>query len=186
MKYFAIINDEQIGPLTLEEMPAAGVEPTTYVWCKDMPDWKQAREVGDICRYYRQRIYDLAHSSKSPAVALLQKEEEKKDEYSQVPLRFRRQIIKADPKDVDLESFSDRPDYSREPSRWWPFPMILSLLFFPPLGLLAIVQARKSRKAWQEGHAEEAYEYARRGKMAAGMSISFGLIMIAVVISMVV
>lgn len=181
MKYFAIINDKQVGPFSLEEMPAAGITPDTYVWCKDMDDWKQAREVADICRFYRNRLFDQAHPSlveKIP-VAVPAEGESWEDPYANVPLKFRRQIQKADPKDVDLESFSAKPDYSREPDTWWPFPMILSLIFFLPLGLLAISQMRKSQKAWKEGHAEDAHEFARRGKMAAGLSFSLGLILIA-------
>ena len=181
MKYFAIINDKQVGPLSLDEMPGAGVTPETYVWCKEMDDWKQAREVADICRFYRNRLFEQAHPS------LVEKKPEPtsaevgdgEDPYADVPLKFRRQIMKANPEDVDLDSFSAKPDYSQEPDTWWPFPMVFSLLFFLPLGLIAITQARKSQKAWKEGHAEDAHEYARKGKMVAGLSFSLGLILMA-------
>lgn len=174
-----MIDGKQAGPFRLDEMPAAGITPDTYVWCKDMDDWKQAREVGDICRFFRNRLYDNAHPSSAPAVVAAPEAADDAAMLDNVPLRFRRMIEKADPDDVDLASFSEKPDLSHEPTTWWPFPMLLSLVFFFPLGILAISQARKSKKAWKEGKAADAYEYARRGKMAAGMSFSFGLIVIA-------
>lgn len=185
MKYFAIIDDEQRGPFELGQLAEAGVTPDTYVWCKDMPDWAQAREVADICRHFRNRIFDINH----PALAGGAGKEEKKNDTQEkpgreedlgnVPMRFRYPISKADPEDVDFGSFNAQPDLSQPPRTWYPFPMVLSVLFFFPLGLLAISQARKSRKAWKEGKAAEAYEFARRGKMAAGMGFSFGLILVA-------
>lgn len=184
-----MIDGRQTGPFKLEELPQAGLTPESYVWCKGMEDWKQAREVGEICRYYRNRLYDLAHPAPAPApdeinAAAAQENDGDMEKYADVPIRFRNQISKADPADVDFDSFSAEPDMSRKPTTWWPWPMILSLLFFLPLGILAISQARKADKAWKAGKAGEAYEYARRGKMAAGMSFSFGLIVIAAFIPM--
>lgn len=185
MKYYAIIDDKQAGPFELEQLAEAGVRPDTYVWCKDMDDWKQAREVGDICRFFRRRLFDREHPAlAAPEQPVAVPEITQQDVLSQVPPQFRRTLSKADPAHVDWNSFSNTPDYSREPSTWWPFPMVFSLLFFFPLGLLAISQARKSQKAWRQGQAQEAHEYARRGKMAAGMSFSFGFVIVAALIQL--
>lgn len=56
MKYFAMIEGRQYGPMELDDMVREGVRPDTYVWCKGMPDWIEASEVPDICRYFRQRL----------------------------------------------------------------------------------------------------------------------------------
>ncbi|MDE6695255.1 MAG: DUF4339 domain-containing protein [Muribaculaceae bacterium] len=56
MKYFAMIDGRQYGPMELDEMVKEGVRPDTYVWCKGMDDWTEASEVPDICRYFRQRL----------------------------------------------------------------------------------------------------------------------------------
>lgn len=179
MRYFAIIDDHQQGPFTLEELAEAGVSPGTYVWCKDMEDWRQAREVGDICRHFRNRLYDKMH----PALTAEQNEPKNVDNTGnnlpEIPLRFRRQLEKANPEDVDFTNFGERIDYSQAPSTWFPFPILLSLITFFPLGILAVSQAHKAKKAWKAGKAIEAYEFARRGKMAAGMSFSFGFILVA-------
>lgn len=59
--YFAMIDGERCGPFTLEALHEAGVAPSTYVWTKGMEDWEQAGAVAEICRYYRQRIFDEMH-----------------------------------------------------------------------------------------------------------------------------
>ena len=56
MKYFAMIDGRQYGPMELDEMVKEGVRPDTYVWCKGMDDWAYASDVPDICRYFRQRL----------------------------------------------------------------------------------------------------------------------------------
>lgn len=180
-----MIDGRQTGPLRLDELAEAGVRPDTYVWCKDMDDWRRAREVADICRYFRNRIHDMMHPSPAPAAPGSEAADRNAGpDTSAVPMRFRPQIERADPADVDLGSFNNQADLNREPSTWYPFPMLLALVTFLPLGLLAISQARKAKRAWSEGRAADAHEYARRGKMATGMSLSFGLIIIAAFIPM--
>lgn len=56
MRYFAMIDGRQYGPMELDDMVKEGVRPDTYVWCKGMPDWMKASDVPDICRYFRQRL----------------------------------------------------------------------------------------------------------------------------------
>lgn len=182
MKYFAIIEGEQRGPYELDQLADAGVTPNTYVWCKEMDDWARAGEVADICRFFRRRIFDLNHPSLTPVAesgAQANPDASYDEGLDSVPPRFRYPISKVESDDVDFGSFKAQEDYSQPPVTWYPFPILISVLFFFPLGILAINQALKSRKAWKEGKAEAAHEYARRGKMAAGMGISFGLILVA-------
>ena len=56
-----MIDGRKSGPYTLDELQEAGVTPETYVWCKGMDDWEKAADVADICRYYRQRLFNLMH-----------------------------------------------------------------------------------------------------------------------------
>lgn len=66
MKYFAMIDGRQYGPMELDEMVREGVRPDTYVWCKGMDDWTYASDVPDICRYFRQRLSGTLPSQTSP------------------------------------------------------------------------------------------------------------------------
>ena len=54
-----MIGGERRGPYELDELSGAGVRPDTYVWCKTMTDWQQARDVAEICRHFRRQLAGL-------------------------------------------------------------------------------------------------------------------------------
>lgn len=190
MRYFAIIDGQQVGPYTLDELAQAGVRPDTYVWCKEYDDWKQAREDGEICRYFRRRLFDRMHPTAEVPVAqpvenasaISPEQQDRLEKLHNVPPRFRYPLMKSQT-DFDWPDPNAPEDISKAPTTWYPFPMLLSLLFCAPIGIYAIFEARKAQAAWQRGEREEAHERARRGKMAAGMAFAVGLILIALLIS---
>lgn len=48
MEYFVIINNEQQGPFTVDELAARGIHATTPVWCEGMADWTVAGLVNEL------------------------------------------------------------------------------------------------------------------------------------------
>lgn len=194
-----MIEGRQEGPFTLDELAAAGVRPDTYVWCKDYDDWQPARDDGEICRYFRRRLFDRMHPQVAVPVenaaqpeqpgqsaastpgprTLTPEEEERLRKLNNVPFGLRWPLMKSQT-DFDWPDPDAPEDTSKAPTTWYPYPILFSVIFFFPLGLWAVYQARKALKAWNEGHKEEAHEFARRGKISAGLAFSFGLILIAV------
>lgn len=204
MKYFAIIDDEQRGPYELSELVEAGVRPATYVWCKGMEDWERADEVADICRMFRQRIFDLMHPQSRPKVNAptadgsdaLNTNAAADDEYSEVPLRFRGMVRRSG---VEPPSVAhDEPDTSRMPSPTLFISVMLTLFCFPITGAVAIYYSYLSRAAWEESqrsnskssnmlYSEEerenyrrmAHDYTRQAKMWIGITFFLGMILFA-------
>lgn len=80
MKYYAMVDDRQVGPYTLDELMEAGIGPDTYVWCKGMADWERADDNADICRYYRQRLSRLQHPQPATPVTPAAGEAEPQEE----------------------------------------------------------------------------------------------------------
>ncbi len=111
MKYFAMIEGRQYGPMQLEDMVREGVRPDTYVWCKGMPDWVQASEVPDICRYFRQRLSGTLPSQRNQSQADQERlkvmdEEEQERLLSQLPPMARGFVRKSGIK-LTKENFPD-------------------------------------------------------------------------------
>ena len=110
MKYFAMIEGRQYGPMELDDLVREGVRPDTYVWCKGMADWVQAKEVPDICRYFRQRLSGTLPSQKNPAYtagkARVAEEEEQERLLSQLPPMARDFVRKSGIK-LTKENFPD-------------------------------------------------------------------------------
>lgn len=181
-KYFAMIEGEQRGPYTLQELSDAGVTPDTYIWCKGMTDWQKARDNADVCRAFRQRIFDMMHPSQRP------QEPEKTDSDAQaddrnldsIPPVFRRYFIK-NPELKIGEPTNTEPDYSRQPRSLLPEAILVTLLCCPATGFVAIYFAVRTTKMWKEGKQEEAYDLNRKARMWIGITFFLGLILNAVV-----
>lgn len=175
MKYFAIINDVQCGPFQLEELADRGVNPDTYVWCKGMDDWKQAREVAEICRFFRNRIFDRMHSRHIMEIDCQSRDIQPKNELQSPDVQRYPQL-------VDLEELNRLHRNNDIPPRtWFIEAVILAILCFPVTGFVAIYYASKSSKAWRENRKEESYDFAQKAKMWCGFTFFFGLIFYTVV-----
>ncbi len=125
MKYFAMIGERRYGPMELDDMVAQGVRPDTYVWCKGMPDWMQASEVPDICRYFRQRLAGTLPSQQAIGAAEQERlkaaeEEEQERLLSQLPPMARDLVRKSGIK-LTKENF---------PNPQQPFPKALPIILY--------------------------------------------------------
>lgn len=189
--YFAMIDGEQKGPFTLDELHEEGVRPDTYVWAKGMDDWKKADDVADICRYYRQRIFDRMHPSP--------KHPENENNVQSSREEFDEQKMRG------LRGYPF-PMPEEDPSRLQNPPMptlgvaiAVLLLCFPPTGAIALYFSIMARKEWDksveisegkvEGDADkfrrDAHNSARLAKMWIGITFFLGLIFYAFMVSMV-
>ncbi len=201
MKYFAIIDGEKRGPFDLDQLPAAGVRPSTYVWCKGMADWEKAEDVADICRLFRGRLYDLLHpqapaQENAPSAPTVPSGEEG------APSRFDRMLEET--RLPSIEEIDARQDISQQPANMLPMAILVTLLFFPPLGIFAIYFAVASRRCWKKAGEMEsaggmknpangtlsatdwrrlAHDYCRAAKMWTGITFFIGLILYGFLIS---
>lgn len=191
MKYFVMIGEEQRGPYELHELADAGVAPDTYVWCKGMPDWQRADEVADICRFFRQRIFDINHPS-VPAPTLSAPEDQPLHDV-QPPLRYSRFLEGADMQPEII-------DASKRPASTLFLAVMLTIFCFPLTGFVAIYYSFMASKAWAEANRSEsksskqlysnqereqlrlkAHDYNRSAKMWIGITFFLGIIMMAFV-----
>lgn len=201
MRYYAMIHGERRGPYELKELSQAGVRPDTYVWCKGMDDWEKAEDVADICRYYRQTLYDKTHGGSVPAVEQptvvdTDNTPGADDPYKDVPLRFRNMVRKSG--EAPPEFISDEPDLTRPPMPTLIISLFLTLFCFPFTGLVAVYYSFKARQSWAMAEKEikakekslysdteirelkeKAHEYGRQAKMWVGITFFLGLILYA-------
>lgn len=200
MKYFAIINGKKSGPYELSELPGAGVRPSTYVWCKGMPDWEKAEDVADICRLFRGRLYDLLHPSVASPEAVSSFPQQPSEEGA--PSRFDRML--QDTRLPSIEEIDARQDITRRPPNMLPIAILVTVLFFPPLGIFAIYFAVASRRCWKKADETSSadnlktssddrisakdwrrlsHDYCRAAKMWTGITFFIGLILYGFLLS---
>lgn len=183
MKYFAIIDGEQHGPFTLDELIAEGIRPDTYVWSKEMRDWQKAEEVAEICRAYRTHLYDVMHphlpSNEELEEQERRKEEERNRKLESVPRSYRGFIKNPDTEIGD--PIDETPDYSVKPRSMLPEAILATILCCPLTGIIAIVMSIRTNQLWKQGKDKEAYTASRMAKMWIGITLFMGFIMFAIV-----
>lgn len=69
MEFYVIINDEQQGPYTLDQLAALDITPSTEVWTQGMPDWQQAGDVAALTQLLQQLEYKRRTAAPTPAPA---------------------------------------------------------------------------------------------------------------------
>lgn len=204
MKYYAMIDGERRGPYELENLAEAGVRPSTYVWCKGMDDWEKAEDVADVCRMFRNRIYDLMHPS---SVDALRRIDEKPSEPANasdfgMPSRYDRMLGDNGPL-PSIEEIDERQDTTTPPSSMLKWAILVTIFCCPPTGIAAIYFALKSKKTWQAANDAQnsnakssdapnseagmspaemrslAHDYDSAAKMWTGISLFLGLILYA-------
>jgi hypothetical protein len=179
--YYAMIDGERRGPFELQQLVKVGVRPSTYVWCKGMADWEKAEDVADICRLYRNRIFDLMHPSAPPAPDGI-KDKPPGGGAGTPPPPPSRMFSRYDPhlppgeELPSLEEIDSREDVSAPLANIMPWA-ILSIIFFPPVGLLGVAYASKSKRLWKENRKADAHEFERSAKMCTGIAFFLGLIL---------
>lgn len=181
-KYYAMIDGERKGPFTLEELPSAGVRPSTYIWCKGLPDWQLAEENAEVCRLFRNHLYDIMHP--------VDKAEENNDELNKYKIqpdaqrqkfqsRYDRYLQEQGESLPTVEEIESRKDVSAPPTSMVAYAWLVTLFCCWPTGIAALIYAYKSRSAWKRGESELSHEYNRSAKMWTGISFFLGLIFLA-------
>lgn len=190
-RYFMMADGERRGPYLLEELPEAGLRPASWVWCKGMPDWQQAKDIPEICRLFRERLQPQNSANHFPV-------KEKPAAVSQQTgsiNRFAGQI--GSDELPSLEEIEQRRDISVKPSNTLPLA-IFSTIVFPPMGIFSIYFSIAAKRCWKKSENPDdpegqkmkiagreftpadwrllAHEYSRGAKMWGGIAFFIGLI----------
>lgn len=183
-----MIDGRQCGPFELSQFKEAGIRPDTYVWCKEMPDWEKARDVADICRYFRRHLAGITDTTENQTSAHAA-DNHPSDTDNDIPLRFRYMVGKSGAAPEPTSGI--QPDTSRPPGNILPLAVLLTLLCFPLTGFVAIYYSFMSNRFWAESqkqtekaeeYRETAHEYARQAKMWTGITFFLGLILMAFIV----
>lgn len=191
MKYFARINKENIGPLSLTALIESGIRPSTYIWYKGLDDWIKAEEDPEVCRAIRRYLAGLDPLTGGEISAEPTAEEQ------------RNELVRIHRESASRGFFGIRgipennieADISLKPNVSIIMAILATLLCFPITGLIAIFFAMRSKAYWKMGEAEGvngeqrinyhrlSHNDARLYRMMMGITFFLALIVIGFVIS---
>lgn len=179
-KYYAMIDGEQKGPFSLEELPRAGVRPSTYIWCKGMADWQKAEENADVCRLFRNHLYDIMHPAPSSEIKQDDLERYKVQPDAPkgpFPTRFDKYLQETGENPLpSIEEIEEQKDKQIPPVSMIGYAWLVTIFCFFPTGIPALIFAYKSKNAWKKGDNTGAHELNRKAKMWTGITFFIGLI----------
>ena len=189
VKYYAMIDGEQKGPFQLEELPGAGVRPSTYIWCKGMADWQKAEDNADVCRLFRNHLYDLMHPSgdeygernASKTIDTNNGDDRWKVQpdkpHGPYPSKFDGFLQQAGEDSLPtLEDLEKQEDTSTPPVFIIGYAWLATIFCFFPTGIVGLIFAYKSKTLWKKGENKLAYDYNRKAKMWTGITFFIGVI----------
>lgn len=189
MKYYAMIDGRQKGPFELEELPGAGVRPSTYIWTKGMANWQKAEDNPDVCRLFRNHLYDLMHPEAKAVFSSpeeIEKYRVKEDSTPGQPRsRFDYYLQQSGESLPTLDEIDARENTDIPPMNMIGYAWLVTILFFFPTGIAALVFAYKSKQQWKNGNHILAHGYNRSAKMWTGISFFIGLIFYAAIFAMI-
>ena len=171
-QYFYASGSERRGPVSFEEVRAAGLTPATLVWYEGLPDWKPA---GDLPEFS-----DLFDAPDAPAVAPgpppLQARPPAPAPSAATPLQpqypqgagpgrrrgaYDQQLAGPPPKSYLLEA------------------ILTTVLCCPPLGIVGIVNASKVESRFYAGDEEQAHYHSREAKKWVKYALIAGGVIVA-------
>lgn len=181
MKYYAFIDGDQKGPFELEELPKAGVRPSTYIWHKGLDDWQKAEDDAEVCRLFRNHLYDIMHPSPNvPDLPVADVNNPYKVEPDgndgPPPTRFDRYLQENGESIPTLEEIDAKEDKTQPPVSMIGYAWLVTIFCFFPTGIVALVYAYKTNNEWYAGNHESAHNYSRLAKMWTGITFFIGLI----------
>ena len=182
-KYYAMIDGEQRGPFDLEQLGEAGVRPSTYIWRKGMTDWQKAEDDADVCRYFRNRLYDIMHPVSSPAPIVNETSNIQSNNPNPSPSRFDYYLKDTGEQLPSLDEIDSRQNTEVPPVSMIGYAWLVTFLCFPPTGIVALIYAYKSKASWKAGEHSLAHDYSRSAKMMTGISFFLGLILYSFLIA---
>lgn len=124
MQYYYHKNGEQVGPIELEELLKAPLEPETLVWQEGLPNWKPAKEFPELSQLFAPEM-TYAHQKPEPPQA----PQEANSCSSQKEHRNYASLLTTTP-----------------PPSYLPWAILVTIFCCWPLGIPAIVYASKVGK----------------------------------------
>jgi len=67
MDFYLIVNGQQQGPFTIEELAKRGITPESEVWAEGMDDWKQAGDVPELTAVLQQQQFNQHQQAQAAA-----------------------------------------------------------------------------------------------------------------------
>ena len=171
-RYWIVVDKSHEGPFTLEELVSLHVSPETYAWYPGLPKWTRVKDIPELADAIAEAAEAEAAETEVPAV-------EPDPVPASVPpppppLRVSTQPVQPQPVMEMKETKCENEE--KRPANYLAWSIITTILFFLPLGIVAIIFSSKVNGQWALGKREEARKSSELAAWFSNIAFVVGLI----------
>jgi Interferon-induced transmembrane protein/GYF domain 2 len=178
-KYFYILNGQQIGPLSIEELKANNITRETMIWCEGMGDWEQAGKIAELSSLFGDLPPSLPTNLAQTNPQNYNSPQQNAGYQNPTP-----QYGNPNPTQDQLSITNGVP-----PKTWLVESILVTLFCCLPFGIAGIVNASKVESAFYAGdifgaqHAsDQAAKWTKWGFFSSIIAIGLYLLFVAIFI----
>lgn len=186
-RYWINFKGKQMGPLSLEELQAMGVDKTAYVWHSGLDDWVKITKVPELNEMLENMAAGVETATSQ--VTELPQGDASDDDVPELPPNYYGQPSNAmgsapQQGGYNHQYASGGNSYAAQAAAETPecpptnmvWAIISTICCCWPLGILAIFFAYKTKKFYKEGNYQKAEKFSEYGAWAIILSIVLGII----------
>lgn len=171
MKYWIVVENNHEGPFTIEDLKEMNVAPDTYAWHPGLPKWTRIADIPELAEALTFTSATPETDEETPATeeVIERPVEEPKEEEGQVALESPVPaapeaprvnttpppappvIVAPVPPQVEIIAPAKEEKEEEKPSTYLAWSIITTILFFLPLGIVAIIYSSKVNSQWMMG-----------------------------------
>lgn len=187
MQYWAVIDNERKGPMSLEELISFPISPETLVWREGLVEWIQAKDLSELSQYFANHI-----EPPTIPVAVPEQKEEVEEVVAEVVSQPIQPVVEnqpehnasnAEPASSGASSWYPNADQNRLcPPTYLVFAIITLACCCQPFGIVALVYSTQVTSLYNMGQYEKASRYSNNALIWSIVALVSGLIFVPLMI----
>ncbi len=162
MKYYYLIDGEQKGPASVEELINSGVKGDTLVWRQGMDDWKRASEV--------EELHDVIEQNTPPPPPVNSRS-------TMPPPRTKSETSQVASTDNESgHTASNATKNLQEPTNYMVYAILATILCCMPLGIVSVIYANKANTSWGAGKYSESIDATQKARLWLIIAVCVGAV----------
>lgn len=193
-RYWIVVDNTHEGPFTAEELLAKQLPGDTYAWHPGLPKWTRISEIPEFVEIYAEKVEKPVESEitddadvEIPVSEVVVETEEPRLRSTPPPPPTVNPVFEPSAATNPTQISCNDVENEKRPSSYLAWSIITTIMFFFPLGIVAIIYSSKVNSLWITGQRDKARKSSEMAAWFSNIAFVVGLIWIpfSVTISMI-
>lgn len=183
-KYWIVVGDTHDGPFTLEQLIEMKVSPDTFAWYQGLPKWTKIKDIPgtealvEAYDKYAETSEPVQEQNRESAVEVVEEQSAVSPSEVSAPA-----TPPTPPPAPPMAAAPQAPVYYQGPTEvekcppsYLAWSIIVTICFFLPVGIFAIIYSCRVGSQWAGGNYEKARKFSERTAWLSNIAFVLGLI----------